>query len=470
VGFGLLTPGLVLWNTCYCGTTKREITVRILSFLMVVAGRCFLAAAVLPQDTLLIRAMGVYKAGMMAYMLIDHADKAVIVMACHRSHRSTWHECADDAAIELVGVLSYLILTVAYMRTLCMPDRKAIDTLWRLMGWMMAAWAFRDALRITAGSLPSIFDGWHGRGFNGHGSNGHPIWEFSLYFLIDIACMGIFLSPRTREHVQAVLSRQGHEVNVASLIAGFLGGSADEEGVRKDSQRFFRYIFLSDLTYADMVAAKAGTRSQDIFQRSQPALLGEIDAFISHSWHDDATAKWEALQTWCKDFRRKHGREPKVWLDFCCIDQSNIEASLRCLPVYLSGCRELLVIAGPTYVQRLWCAIELFVFVSIHGTTEGYEDVPLEMLVLGQTAEEHSSVRATFTNFDALACECFDPEDKQRLLGVVEAGSGTMDRFNMQVRGMMDKLRQMGDGHDSSWTSKLKAFSRGSSRGVQETV
>lgn len=25
------------------------------------------------------------------------------------------------------------------------------------------------------------------------------------------------------------------------------------------------------------------------------------------------------------------------------------------LPIYLSGCKELLVAAGPTYCERLWC-------------------------------------------------------------------------------------------------------------------
>jgi hypothetical protein len=259
----------------------------------------------------------------------------------------------------------------------------------------------------------------------------------------------LFLNLRTRERVQAALSRQGHEVNVASLIAGFLGENVDEEGVRKDSQRFFRYIFLSDLTCDDMLAATAGTRSQDVFRRSHPALLGEIDAFVSHSWHDDGRAQWNLLQTWCNDFYKKYGRRPKLWLDFCCIDQDNIEASLRCLPVYLSGCRALLIIPGPTYVRRLWCAIELFVFVSIHGTTDDYKGVPLEVRFLGQTEEQRSKVSESFQNFDVTRVECFDPKDKQRLLGIVEAGSGTMDRFNVQVRSMLRRLQEIDAGHDA---------------------
>mgnify|MGYP001364275246 CR=1 FL=1 len=41
-----------------------------------------------------------------------------------------------------------------------------------------------------------------------------------------------------------------------------------------------------------------------------------------------------------------------------CINQEHIEASLAGLPAYLSGCRFLLVLAGPSYLRRLWCVVE----------------------------------------------------------------------------------------------------------------
>jgi len=31
-----------------------------------------------------------------------------------------------------------------------------------------------------------------------------------------------------------------------------------------------------------------------------------------------------------------------------CIDQSDIERSLACLPIFLSGCKTLLIVVGPT--------------------------------------------------------------------------------------------------------------------------
>ena len=50
---------------------------------------------------------------------------------------------------------------------------------------------------------------------------------------------------------------------------------------------------------------------------------------------------------------------PMLWLDKACIDQQKIDESLAALPVYLSGCRDLLILVGSTYTRRLWCVMEL---------------------------------------------------------------------------------------------------------------
>ena len=40
--------------------------------------------------------------------------------------------------------------------------------------------------------------------------------------------------------------------------------------------------------------------------------------------------------------------------DKACIDQNNIDQALACLPIFLAGCKTLLITAGPTYCTRLW--------------------------------------------------------------------------------------------------------------------
>eukprot|EP00913_Durusdinium_trenchii_P002076 g1918.t1 len=70
-------------------------------------------------------------------------------------------------------------------------------------------------------------------------------------------------------------------------------------------------------------------------------------------------------------------RAPHIWLDKCCIDQNDIEADLRCLPIFLSGCAELVVFCGPTYLSRLWCVMELFTFVHIGGNVSEINVIPV---------------------------------------------------------------------------------------------
>merc|ERR1711924_436335 len=95
---------------------------------------------------------------------------------------------------------------------------------------------------------------------------------------------------------------------------------------------------------------------------------GAIDFFVSHSWHDDAEQKFEALQCLMAEFKREHKRWPTLWLDKVCINQSKITETLRCLPIFLVSCRRMLVLAGETYVTRLWCIWELHMLYAAAGT------------------------------------------------------------------------------------------------------
>merc|ERR1719502_1885445 len=89
---------------------------------------------------------------------------------------------------------------------------------------------------------------------------------------------------------------------------------------------------------------------------------------MSHSWHDNADEKWQTLQSWLHAFKKQNdGAEPTLWIDKYCIDQNNIADSLLCLPIFLSGCSALLILCGKTYLQRLWCLIEIFVFLEMGG-------------------------------------------------------------------------------------------------------
>ena len=95
-----------------------------------------------------------------------------------------------------------------------------------------------------------------------------------------------------------------------------------------------------------------------------------MDAFVSHSWSDHGEAKWRALSQWAAQEEKRKAREGAaagekegtsellLWLDKACIDQRDVDNSLAALPIYLAGCKQLLVLVGHTYISRLWwCAL-----------------------------------------------------------------------------------------------------------------
>ena len=105
-------------------------------------------------------------------------------------------------------------------------------------------------------------------------------------------------------------------------------------------------------------------------------------------------------------------RPPFRWTDQCsCVpataDQNNIQQSLSFLPIYLSGCQTLLIMAGPTYCSRLWCVMEIFTFLFMGGKLERIEIHALSASDDAPTSPADgrrsslSSLKQQFATFDA---------------------------------------------------------------------
>jgi hypothetical protein len=60
-----------------------------------------------------------------------------------------------------------------------------------------------------------------------------------------------------------------------------------------------------------------------------------------------------------------HRREPTLWLDKACLEQSKLDEQLALLPVYAAACSRFVVLLTPTYLQRLWCVAELFTWMHV---------------------------------------------------------------------------------------------------------
>jgi len=191
------------------------------------------------------------------------------------------------------------------------------------------------------------------------------------------------------------------------------------------------------------------------------ANLGKVDAFVSHSWHDDAELKWEALQAWRCDFVAEHGREPTVWFDRLCIvqDPELISMQLANLPVYLAGCQTLLVLRGKTYMSRLWCVLELFIFSEMGAGRDQIRVItlpdadeldaqPRSSRAVRQ-APRHSAAMDVLKRlswaapsvglFDVRNATTTDPRDKSTLLAVIENAGAGVDTFNDWARAMLAK-------------------------------
>ena len=188
--------------------------------------------------------------------------------------------------------------------------------------------------------------------------------------------------------------------------------------------------------------------SEALIKKTEPASLGEVTCFLSHSWRDEDAApgeKYKAFAHWAREQEEATGKEVTLWLDKACIDQTNIDQSLACLPVFLSGCQILLIVAGPTYCSRLWCVMEIFTFMRMGGAMDR---IDVELI----THPDQDRVTRAFAakrelmeqlaTFDAAKAQCFKQADRQRLLAVIEAGFGNFDEFNTGVREVF-KLRRM---------------------------
>ena len=180
--------------------------------------------------------------------------------------------------------------------------------------------------------------------------------------------------PAIRSKIHASLGRltQTKEERGAAAVAALVG-RMNRSRVMSLATNRFRVLPWRVLTL-DHFATNADS-GLNLLTESAP--LGACDAFISHSWHDNAGQKWKALTVWAADFTQRFGRGPTVWLDKACIDQSNIEESLAALPVFLAGCSHLVVVAGPTYASRLWCVIELYTFLRMGGSLDRVTVLPI---------------------------------------------------------------------------------------------
>eukprot|EP00928_Gymnodinium_smaydae_P024704 TRINITY_DN19916_c0_g1_i1.p1 TRINITY_DN19916_c0_g1~~TRINITY_DN19916_c0_g1_i1.p1 ORF type:complete len:489 (-),score=55.91 TRINITY_DN19916_c0_g1_i1:108-1574(-) len=273
------------------------------------------------------------------------------------------------------------------------------------------------------------------------------VWcaEVTMYcheITADIWCLAIQAStfhfvrhPRFREKVHSGLKNMFDRRTASRAAVGIAGlvGETSMKNLLRISRARFRAVRVADIEYEDIVDNRP---RPDLFSRTVAMKLNECDAFISHSWHDPAKEKWECLQKWRVAFVAEQGREPFVWLDKFCIDQNNIEESLCCLPIFLSGCRRLVIFCGTKYLRRLWCIMEIFTYVHIDGDLNQLEFHYVEE----KPGADRLLIDAGFHSFSAEKCECFKPAEKVKMLSIIHTAFGTLKDFDRAVAEVFSKV------------------------------
>eukprot|EP00927_Polykrikos_kofoidii_P082230 TRINITY_DN8115_c0_g1_i1.p1 TRINITY_DN8115_c0_g1~~TRINITY_DN8115_c0_g1_i1.p1 ORF type:complete len:612 (+),score=62.73 TRINITY_DN8115_c0_g1_i1:79-1914(+) len=237
----------------------------------------------------------------------------------------------------------------------------------------------------------------------------------------------------------------GGSTGSALVIAALMGNASAHDALEIAAGKFrcIRWEVLArrpDVIMGGAPLDVLGPGGNDLYSLSEPCQLGDCDAFFSHSWHDDPSSKWEALTLWCQEFMLTHGRFPRIWLDKVCIDQSNIDVDLQCLPIFLAGCNTMFAASGSTYHKRLWCLVEMLVY-SAMLVRDGSRDLPVVWLI-GNTSDDCEANRRGWLNFNVHDCECFQSRDKERFLRVVAAYPGGKDRFNRFIRGLSTTIQR----------------------------
>ncbi|KAJ1621454.1 hypothetical protein T492DRAFT_914248 [Pavlovales sp. CCMP2436] len=252
----------------------------------------------------------------------------------------------------------------------------------------------------------------------------------------------IAFSTRVRARVHAWLAARGHGVSAAAGVAALIGDADPQDAIAEGRRRLRAVSFSGAVLEADVFSSSAPSE----YWRSMcvPAELDSIDVFVSHSWHDDPVAKWSALQEWRAEFVERNRREPLVWIDRCCLLEPGQD--LLSLPIFLAGCRKLLILAGPTFINRLWCIVEMFIFEQMH---------PFDFKTASDaTLSSHVELRPLpgcdllgFESFSVDMAVCSVPADKEHFLTCIETACGSTRDFNTRIRHLLCRLRKQHASH-----------------------
>jgi hypothetical protein len=107
-------------------------------------------------------------------------------------------------------------------------------------------------------------------------------------------------------------------VSITKIITASGASSANE--ILEEGLRQLQCVQASKITYEKL---SAGSGKSNIDQLAENGVPGEVDYFVSHSWHDDKETKFKKWEEHFGKRRQVERCDAKVWLDQTIINQGN---------------------------------------------------------------------------------------------------------------------------------------------------
>ena len=128
-------------------------------------------------------------------------------------------------------------------------------------------------------------------------------------------------TPRNRGRAHRWLGRlggRGTEAEEAAAVAALVGGSAPDAALER-AAKLLRCLPASRLHAADLAASGLGVSASatGLGAKTEPAAMGEVTAFLSHSWRDEEEApgaKHALVSRWARRRQEITGKEITLWL------------------------------------------------------------------------------------------------------------------------------------------------------------
>ena len=199
-----------------------------------------------------------------------------------------------------------LVPTLRCRGARAMQPRPALRRLWAVglllllgFGVLFAGWSIADYVR---------------------GGNFVDHWAAAALCAVDLLCAALFTS-RNRGRIHRRVGRlggRGTEAEEAAAIAALVGGSAPD-AVLERAAKLFRCLPANRLLAADLAASGlwVSTSATEVAAKTVPARMGEVTAFLSHSWSDDDEApgaKHALVSRWARRRQEATGKAPTLWL------------------------------------------------------------------------------------------------------------------------------------------------------------